>query len=700
MLMAANLLTHEKSPYLLYHSRDPVQWYPWGDDAFEKARLESKPVFLSIGYFACHWCHVMARESFQDPLVSECLNHNFVAIKVDREERPDLDAYYMKAVTGMTGGGGWPLSVFLTPEGKPFYGGTYFPPVDRDGLPAFLSVLQSVGRAWNESRGDVEKAASYLVRELDTRETEPVSLSRDVDKEAFEGLARDFDNEYGGFGSGVKFPTLPALLFLTRYSRFSGDRRGLDMTDKTLESMASGGLFDHVAGGFHRYATDREWRIPHFEKMLYDQALGIIACVEAFQITGKEIYRRAAEETIEFVLSDLRDHGGGFYSSLDADSPLPDDPSRSEEGAYYLWTENEIVATMGKREAAVFLSVYALAAVDGPGRGGVLYRAHKASAAAMRSGMTVEETGRIVVAARQKLRWNRSHRPMPQCDRKILADWNGLMISALSIASRVLDRPVYATAAAACADFVFSSLHVDGILYHRYFEGTAGIEGMLDDYAYVLNGLIDLYQATFEPRWLSDAIRLGNDMHESLYDREKGGFFFSVPVAMPGSPRQKDIVDNVLPSGNAMAVQGLLRLYLCTRDESLKIIARETLDTFAGAVARAPYSCAQYFVARYLMEYGKDIVIAEGGDEGKKGMAGLKKIVDTMFVPEAVVTLRPFDERLRAEMAAVMPSVEKQQPVNGRATAFVCGPVACGEPVTEPGKLRTMLSVTWERSGA
>ncbi len=701
-----NRLAKEKSPYLLQHAHNPVDWYPWGEEAFEKARREKKPIFLSIGYSTCHWCHVMERESFEDPATAELLNKHFVPIKVDREERPDVDMLYMQAVMQMTGQGGWPLSVFLTPELQPFYGGTYFPPEDRWGHPGFKSLLRSMADAWANRREEVLRSGQAMVEALQGEQAASAAgkekLSEETIARAFQAFSESYDETYGGFLPAPKFPRSHALSLLLRHWKRTGDPEGLKMVEQTLRAMAAGGMYDQIGGGFHRYSTDAQWHVPHFEKMLYDQALLARAYLEAAQATGNAEYAATAREIFDYVLRDMTGPEGGFYSAEDADS----DPgggreadagsgeassSRShekQEGAFYVWTEWEIEQVLGAEEAKIFNPLYGVQlhgnAVHDPmgeftGKN-ILYRARPAK----------PDQQEMVRRCRQKMFEVRSRRPRPHLDDKVLADWNGLMISGLAFGAQVLDEPKYAEAARRAADFILAKMvRKDGRLLHRYRDGEAAIPGHLEDYAFLIHGLVDLYQAGFDPKYLAEAKRLTTEMVRLFWDEEKGGFFMTGTDAEKLLVRQKELYDGAIPSGNSVAALDLIRVGRLTGDKELEEKSFRLMEAFGAQVSRQPSAFPQLLVA---LDFGigpsREIVIA--GPREAPGTRELLKKVRARFLPNSVLVLYPPGPEGKS-IEALIPFLKGQGMIEGKPTAYVCQNYTCNLPTTNPEKLKELL---------
>ncbi|HEY1407990.1 MAG TPA: thioredoxin domain-containing protein, partial [Promineifilum sp.] len=538
-----NRLANETSPYLRQHADNPVDWYPWGEEALQAARSADKPILLSIGYAACHWCHVMAHESFEDSETAELMNRHFINIKVDREERPDLDSIYMSAVTAMTGQGGWPMTVMLTPEGRPFFGGTYFPPTPRHGLPAFRQVLQAIAQAWQDQRETIEDSAEQISTHL-----QPASLGRSANldenlyEQALNNLLRTFDAKLGGFGSAPKFPPSITLEFLLKIHHMQGDAMALRMAEHTLTMMARGGIYDHIGGGFARYSTDARWLVPHFEKMLYDNALLARVYLHAWQVTGKPLYRRVVEETLDFVVREMRHDGGGFYSSYDADS-------EGEEGRFYVWSAGEIRDVLGP-DADLFMAYYVVSEGGNWEGKNILNTPHAPAEVAESSGIDQQDMERQLQDARRKLYDVRARRVWPGLDDKVLTSWNGLMLAAFAEAGRFLDRPDYVQVAVANAEFVRSNLRkANGRLLRSWKAGSgARYNGYLEDYAYLADGLLALYQTTFEPRWFAWALEIGQLMLAHFAD-DAGGFFDTSDDHEVLIHRPKDVQDNATPSG-------------------------------------------------------------------------------------------------------------------------------------------------------
>jgi uncharacterized protein len=703
--MHTNRLAGEKSPYLLQHAGNPVDWYPWGPEAFEKARSESKPIFLSIGYSTCHWCHVMERESFESEQIAGILNRSFVPVKVDREERPDVDRIYMTFVQATTGGGGWPMSVWLTPDLKPFYGGTYFPPDNRYGRTGFATLLERIAEAWRQDREKIEASGDDVVEQL-IRHVNPAAgaaagtLDRGALQSGFLGLRRSYDPRNGGFGGAPKFPRPSSYNFLLRYWSRTRDPEALDMVLATLRAMAAGGMNDQLGGGFHRYAVDERWFVPHFEKMLYDQAQLAASYVEAFQITGDMQYAETARETLDYVLRDLCDEGGAFYSAEDADSAVdPARPREKREGAFYLWSRAEIDELAG-RPVADWVS-YRYGVEDGgnvredpheefTGRS-ILFRAHSLEETAAQFGRSLEEVRAGILQASRKLLDARGGRPRPHLDDKILTAWNGLAISAFARAGAVLRQKPYTDAAVRAAEFIVARLYdpASGVLLRRYREGDAAIPGFLDDYAFFAQACLDLYETVFDLRWLEQAVRLTGKMRELFEDPEAGGFYST----QAGDPslvmRIKEDYDGAEPSGNSIAILNLLRLAAITGRAEPRESAERALAAFSNRLMEAPVAVPQMLAGfEFSVAPPREIVIV--GEKSSPDTQELLKVLHARFLPHAVSLLVDGDESRRV-LSAGLPALAEMRKLDGRAAAYVCENYACRLPVADPARFAELL---------
>ena len=672
-----NSLIREKSPYLLQHAYNPVQWYPWGEEAIQKAKGEDIPIFLSIGYSTCHWCHVMEKESFENKEIAKILNENFISIKVDREERPDVDEIYMDAVQALTGSGGWPLSVFLTPDLKPFYGGTYFPPDDSYGRPGFKQVLSSIIDSWKNRRDQIDKAGEQMVAHLqkvmERTSSKEIQLSRILD-EAYDQFVQQLDRFYGGFGNAPKFPRSMALSFLLRYYRQKKEPFALQMVEMTLDGMSRGGMYDQLGGGFHRYSTDEKWLVPHFEKMLYDNALLAKAYLEAYQVTQKSEYARIARETLDYVLRNMTDPDGGFYSAEDADS-------KGHEGLFYLWTKQEIDSLLNKEQAELAEWIYGVTVSGNFESKNIFYLAKPVEELAEEKGISVETLWKRLEGPRKRLLETRQKRIHPHKDDKVLVESNGLMISAMAYGYQVLGDPRYQEAVRRSAEFIFSHLKdKEGNLIRRYRDGEAGLPPHLNDYAFFIQGLIDLYESTFEPRWLKEAIPLNQKMLELFWDSKEGGLFSTIP--RPDLiVRHKDAYDGAIPSGNSVAALNLLRLSEFTGDKELRRKAETLFNTFGNLLESGASLYPQMLCAiDFFLDTPKEIVIV--GELGK-GAEKLVDIVYSNFLPNKILLLG--HEELN------LPVLRGKKPLAGEATAYVCENFTCRLPTTNPKVMAKQL---------
>lgn len=688
--MSTNRLASEKSPYLLQHAHNPVDWYPWGEEAFEKAHRENKPIFLSVGYSTCHWCHVMERESFESEAIASVLNDHFVSIKVDREERPDVDRMYMLFVQASTGSGGWPMSVWLTPERKPFFGGTYFPPDNRYGRPGFRAVLERLAEAWQQDRSRVEESGDKVIeqlREYSNLGARKAAPGREVLDRAFQAFRRVFDSRLGGFGRAPKFPRPSIHNFLVRYYAETKNEEALEMVLTTLREMQKGGMNDQIGGGFHRYSVDEHWFVPHFEKMLYDQAQLAVSYLEAFQITRDGQYAAAARDIFTYLLRDMTDPGGGFYSAEDADSASDlAHPHEKGEGAFYVWRKQEIEEALDPRAAAMFCHRYGVEAggnveedPQGEFRGtNILFQAHTIEETAANAAALVQEVRDALKRASAKLLEIRAGRPRPLRDDKVLASWNGMMISAFAKGAQILNDARYAEAARAAADFLWRHLWDEQrqILQRRHRGGESAIDGFLDDYAFGGLGLLDLYEATFEARDFERALRLAERAIELFADTENGGFF-STSGADAALLRLKDDYDGAEPSGNSGMATLLLRLARMTDRADFRAAAEHTLRAFSSRMEEAGTGVPQMLVAHaFALGTPREIVLA--GPRNDTAMLEMLAAIRRRFLPGAVL--------MRGEQAArPMPALA------GAATAYVCENFACNLPVTNALALDELL---------
>ncbi|MCX6043846.1 MAG: thioredoxin domain-containing protein [Chloroflexi bacterium] len=686
-----NRLVNETSPYLLQHAHNPVDWYAWAPEALEKARTEDKPIFLSIGYSACHWCHVMERESFENEPTAKLMNDLFVNIKVDREERPDLDSIYMEAVQAMTGQGGWPMSVFLTPDGQPFYGGTYYPPEPRYGIPAFRQVLTSVASAYRTKRDQIFEQAQKLTDLLQRTGELAIAaneLSTTLLDEAVKQLLQYFDSEEGGFGSQPKFPQPMTLDFaMTQYAR-TGDLDALYMAELTLERMAAGGIYDHLGGGFHRYSVDAVWLVPHFEKMLYDNAQLLRTYLHAWQITKQPAYRRVLDETIDYVLREMTAPEGGFYSTQDADS-------EGVEGKFFIWTPDEIERIVGVEAARIFNLYYGVSARGNFEGENILHVNSTAEAVAKQVGLRTEQVENSLADSRQKLFVAREKRIKPNRDEKILTEWNGLMIHALAECGTTLDRSDALQSAQNAANFVLTRMsQPDGKLYRSYKAAGSGtgelqntparLNAYLEDYAALTRALVALYEATFDLRWLGEATRLTRLMIEQFGDAQNGGFFQTGVDHEQLVVRRKDFVDNAIPSGNSLAAETLLRLAVLLDNDTYRKAATQILLLMKETMVRQPTGFGRLLGAlNTLLSPSQEIALA--GDPEAADTQKLLHVIQHSYLPNTVVALK------RPEESTLLPLLEGRGLVNGQAAAYVCENYACKLPVTEAKALANLL---------
>lgn len=667
----ANRLAKEKSPYLLQHAYNPVDWYPWGEEALSKAKIEDKPIFLSIGYSTCHWCHVMERESFEDEEVAQILNEHFVPIKVDREERPDLDTIYMSACQAMTGQGGWPLTVFLTPQGKPFFAGTYFPKESRYGMPGLIELCESIIQAWKHNRQDLltagERVTEVIKKQYQVQGKE--GLKAETLDQAYYYFVHTFDSRYGGFGGAPKFPVPHNFMFLLRYYKLTGEKKALEMVEKTLETMYLGGIYDHIGFGFARYSTDEKWLVPHFEKMLYDNALLAYVYGEAYQATQKEFYAQVAQEILTYVLRDMTALEGAFYSAEDADS-------EGEEGKFYLWSPEEVLEILGLEEGKGFCQAFDITP-EGNFNG-------KSIPNLLSTGLAPKYQ-----EAREKLFQARKKRTPPFKDDKILTAWNGLMIAALSFNSRALGIKAYALAAEKAVHFILKNLRrFDGRLLARFREGEAAIPGFLEDYAFFIWGLLELYQALHKPQYLRLALELNQEMLELFWDEGQGGFFQYGSDTEELVVRPKEIYDGALPSGNSVALYNLVRLSRLTGDPQLEKKAQAMFKAFAGPVSQSPAAHTFFLLGLYLEEAGAGEVTVVASEAGKDTQEMLK-LINSRFLPELFLVVKT--EKTEKELKDLMPALAERNAVENKATAFVCKNFSCQVPTTDLKELKNLL---------
>ena len=670
-----NRLIDETSPYLLQHANNPVDWYAWGPEALERARAEDKPILLSVGYSACHWCHVMERESFEDREIAGRMNESFVCIKVDREERPDIDSIYMSAVQAMTGQGGWPMTVFLTPDGKPFYGGTYFPPEDRGGMPAFPRVLEAIARVYREDRGSVVSTTGELLKRMQQVAVgagglEP--LTADVAYQAYRGIAGHFDDRHGGVGLEPKFPQAMTYEFLLRYYVRTQEPDALDMVELTLDRMANGGIYDQLGGGFHRYSTDTYWLVPHFEKMLYDNALLVRLYLHAYQVTGKPLYKKVVEETLDYVGREMTDPLGGFYSSQDADS-------EGVEGKFFVWRPEEIVSVLGAADAAVFNRYFGVTPKGN-------FEGHSILNVAPETASDGEPDP-LLRSSRAKLFDEREKRVRPDRDDKVLTAWNGMMLAAFAEAAAVLSRADYLNIADQNANFLLFNLREDGRLLRTYKDGRAKLKGYLEDYAFLIDGLLALHEVDFDQSWLGEAVALGRDMVDLFWDEPSGQFYDTGRDHESLVIRPRDISDNAIPSGSSTATDALLRLAVVTGDSDLARRAATALRSVRKLMARFPTGAGHWLCALdFYLSTPKEVAVV--GDPLDPDTQILVSEVYRSYLPNRVVV--GLDDL--GDAPDGVPLLEARDKVGGRPTVYVCENYVCQLPVTEAAALARLLA--------
>jgi uncharacterized protein YyaL (SSP411 family) len=677
-----NRLIHETSPYLLQHAHNPVDWYAWGDEALNKARSENKPILLSIGYSACHWCHVMERESFENEKIAALMNELFVNIKVDREERPDLDEIYMSAVQVLTGRGGWPMTIFLTSDGKPFYGGTYFPPEDRQGMPGFPRILLGVSQAYRERTVDVEKSVSEILSVLQRMsESQPTekSFALDVIAESADKIFRAYDSDNGGLGQAPKFPNAGVYELFLRAYYHSKNERYLEMVTHTLTKMAQGGIYDHIGGGFHRYSVDAKWLVPHFEKMLYDNAQLARIYAQGYTITGEPLFKAVVEETINYLLREMLDSEGGFYSTQDADS-------EGEEGKFFVWTPDEIHRLLGDDEGEIFGRIYDVTEHGNFEEKNILHPI-----------LTVDQAGKffrkgraeievLIAKAKQKLFAEREKRIKPFRDEKVITAWNGLILSSLAQAIQILHKPVYSETAKRTIDFLFRKMFRDGFLLHTYKDGQAKLLGYLDDYTFLIVGLLDLYEAILDQSLLERAIQLTEIMLREFSDEHDGGFFYTGKSHEQLISRAKPVFDASIPSGNAMATQALLRLYYVTGNDGYRARAEKVLRSYYEAMTSQPFGFAHLLCALDLyMNPPKQIVVV--GEQDDPQTKALVEQIQAHYLPNKILqVINP-----QTPLEAVSPLLQGKSQVDGKTTIYVCQNFTCSAPVTSQAELKAAL---------
>lgn len=687
-----NRLIGEKSPYLLQHAQNPVDWYPWGEEAFKKAREENKPIFLSIGYSTCHWCHVMEKESFENNDVAEILNESFVSIKVDREERPDIDNIYMSVCQALTGSGGWPLTILMTPEKKPFYAATYIPRESRYGNPGMLELIPAIKDLWINKKEELLNRAETITSAVSAsgKKEHEVTINEDVLKKAFEQLSNTFDNTHAGFGRAPKFPTPHHLTFLLRYWKRSGNANALKMVERTLIKMRMGGIFDQIGFGFHRYSTDRQWLVPHFEKMLYDQALMVIALAETYQATADPQYRTTATEILTYLKRDMLSPDGGFYSAEDADS-------EGEEGKFYLWTKEELEHILGKEDATLFTSIFNIQ------KKGNFAEEHKKELTGtniphMTKSMKdivskkadhAEDIIESVEKSRLKLFNEREKRIHPLKDDKILTDWNGLTIVALCKAAQAFNDAEYVKIAEKTADFFLKEMtQSDGKMQHRYRDGEAAIDAFLEDYAFFIWGLIELYQTNFDTSYLEHALKLNNYMMAHFSDNENGGFFHTSDEAEELIFRTKEVYDGAIPSGNSVCALNILKLSRITADHELESVGHRIIQAFSERVSATPIGYTQFMSALdFAMKDSLEIVIV--GDPENTDTKDMISFINERFIPEKVLLLKT--EKNNEKITDIAAYTKDMEMIEAKTTVHICQNHSCKLPSNDIDKVKEQI---------
>ena len=690
-----NRLINEKSPYLLQHAFNPVNWFPWGDEAFEKAKEEDKFIFLSIGYSTCYWCHVMEREIFEVPEIAEIMNKLFISVKVDREERPDVDRIYMQALQMMTGSGGWPMSIFMTNDLKPFWGGTYIPPETNYGRPGFVDLIKQIDKLWRTKRDEINESAENLYSVLSEHQASGVSPTQpDVEflNAGYKIFAQMYDEKHGGFGNAPKFPRVSTFNFLLRYANRTGNDKAKEMVLQTLRKMAAGGIFDHIGGGFHRYSTDARWHVPHFEKMLYDQGQLVSIYLDAFQLTGDEYYSDNVKDVLNYVSRNLTDDNGGFYSAEDAESATSaDNLDIKAEGAFYIWSKSELMELLGEDIGNIFVYYYGVESsgnvLEDPHNyfpeKNVLYLAHTLKETAEKFDIPLNETDKLLNDARTVVYEHREKRINPHLDDKILVSWNGYMISAYSRAYQILHDDDYLRSAEKAALFIKTNLYSakDKILLRRFRDGEAGITANLSDYALLVGGMIDLYEASFNADWIEWADELNDLMIERFYD-DKSGVFYDTPESSENLiVRMRDDYDGAEPTGNSIAVMNLLRLSQILNKGELREMADKILSYYSGILKKSPHALPQMLAAvDFSLTKPKQIIIA--GDVKSDDTKMMLKTLYEFYIPNKVV-IHADSENESNYVTKNLEIVKYMTMIKGKATAYVCENYACKLPTND-----------------
>lgn len=667
-----NRLINEKSPYLLQHAHNPVDWYPWCEEAFDKAKKEDKPIFLSIGYSTCHWCHVMERESFEDEQVARILNNNFISVKVDREERPDVDSVYMTVCQMMTGAGGWPLTIIMTPDKKPFFAGTYFPKENKYGVRGLVEILNYIIGVWRDDKNEILKNSEHVlnyINEANIFSPEPIDI-KSIEK-AFEELSQSYEINYGGFSIKPKFPSPQNIYFLLRYYKQTGSKKALAMATNTLDSMYKGGIFDHIGYGFSRYSTDERWLVPHFEKMLYDNALLAIAYTEAYVITGKKLYKDVTEKIFSYVLRDMQHEEGAFYCAEDADS-------EGVEGKFYLWSYDEIKNILGENDTELFCKYYEISR-EGNFEGENIPNLIYCNLEKLYENNEIKDRLEDMNKRLFEVRERRIH---PHKDDKILTSWNGMMIAALAYCGRVLENDMYIENAKKALRFIYKYLfNNEGRLLARYRKGEAMHLAYVDDYAFLLWGLVELYEATFEGEYLKKAVALTKDMEKYFWDKEDGAFFLYGSDGEELIWRPKEVYDGAIPSGNSVAALNMLRLARITKNMDLETMVSRMFTSLGGKIQSIPSAYAYFMTAvMYGCSGGKEIIIA--GDKSSSEVKKIQSELNKEFQPFSVVVLNNDDKALKE----VIPQLENNKKVGNKTTVYICQNFSCREPLTDIDK--------------
>jgi hypothetical protein len=686
-----NRLSNEKSPYLLQHANNPVDWFPWSDEAFKKAKDENKPIFLSIGYSTCHWCHVMEHESFEDEKVAGLMNDSFVSIKVDREERPDIDGIYMTVCQMLTGSGGWPMTIIMTPEKKPFFAGTYFPKETRFGRTGLLELLPKINELWKTKKEEILKSSEEILTAIKKSEirTHGQEIGIEIFDKAYNEFLKRFDKVNGGFGNSPKFPTPHNLIFLLRYWKRKKEPIALEMVEKTLLKMRLGGIYDHIGFGFHRYSTDSEWLVPHFEKMLYDQAQLVQVYIEVYQITQNDFYKNTAEEILSYVLRDMTSPDGAFYSAEDADS-------EGEEGKFYLWDSDELKQILDEDEIRFVTNVFNIEPggnwidhVNGIMNGtNILHLKNSVDESADELNLTPVVVLQKIEIIRKKLFIYREKRIHPYKDDKILTDWNSLMISAFAKAYQVFDEEKYLKAAEKAVNFILNNLTTnDGKLLHRYREGEAVIPANIDDYAFLISSLLDLYEASFNIEFLKSAIQLNKDFITHFWDKENGGFFFASDESEEILIRQKEIYDGAIPSGNSVAILNLIRIGKITSNSEFESMASEIGKIFAHNINSTPIAFTQNLTALdYAFGPSYEIVIA--GDDKADNSNELIKTIRKNYFPNKTIMFNPSQGK---DLTDIAPFASNYKKIEDKTAVYICQDYSCKQPVLDISSLKKML---------